>query len=503
MENKKEKQKLNKISPLLRQPWSNYNEWKACYDLLFSNTYGAKTNTKINRIDQSLDSFIAGLNISNLQNARNVLNIWLIRNDSTNHTLITSLLVEEIIKILEGKYNITSDVNNDNKNILAQKIIRVTNLLIDDLKKKNRSLNSNMFLVAKEIELPEFIVEIRHSCTHKDLPSASTLLFVIKYLFYWIKENIWNKQYNLFIKEKELTEKTISIINFLNGNFKLKTFDSKLFELEGLHNDNEISFEVESLYKIIECFVNVIFNKILITNNAVLCENLKEFTKIFKFLQNIEYKLVSILFFKFFSDQIYFLLSEVLVDYTRIHLIKEKESVLKKFAFIANLIAQNASPSNIQNIKEDFSSLITNIHNNLSFTREFSVHINDIYNYFNICFKIKPDLDKFRKVNSQVLLNDICMDDYDDEQENENESVKTKGISKSSAGSLLFEQLDCLLNKTSFEQSTNNNNDDKTNQDILSSKNLKNEKKLNTEQIDHIESQDYYNYYDLYDGLIL
>ena len=39
-----------------------------------------------------------------------------------------------------------------------------------------------MFLVAKEIGLPDYVIETRHSCTHKNLPSYNTLLFLFFFL---------------------------------------------------------------------------------------------------------------------------------------------------------------------------------------------------------------------------------------------------------------------------------------------------------------------------------
>jgi hypothetical protein len=509
------KEKTNKIYPLLRQPWSNFQEWKACYDLLFNNSYGAKTNTKINRIEESLDTFVAGLNVDNLINARNVLNIWLIRNDCTNHPLITNLLLEEIIKVKEGKFNIKPDCNsfyyNDVKNILSQKIIRVTNLLIDDLKKKNRNLNSNMFLVAKEIELPEFIVEIRHSCTHKDLPSINTLLFVIKYLFFWIKENIWDTQYNLYVKESELTDKTISLIKYLEGNFKIKTFESKLYEIESLITDYHISFEIESLFKIVENFVNVMLVKILITNNAVLCENLKEFSKVLKLLVSLENGVISLMFFKYFSDQVYFLISRILSDDSNSHLLKEKESILKKFAFIANFVVQNGS-STTDFRKEDFQRLIRNIYDNLSFCREFSNYIQDIFSYFNLCFKLKIDSDLKATTTSFKINLSEWDEDLSDEENSMSEDLKKQKTSNhfnTSPGSLLFEQLDNLLGKPSNTRNNRKNNPVEINKNGKKqgeNNKINNEKSSNMNgDIQNINENtlEFYNYIDLDYGLIL
>jgi len=508
------KETTNKFSPLIRQPWSNFQEWKACYDLLFNNSYGAKTNTMINRIEESLDTFVAGLNVDNILNARNVLNIWLIRNDCTNHPLITNLLVEEIIKIKQGKFDIKPDCNpfyyNDVKNILSQKIIRVTNLLIDDLKKKNRNLNSNMFLVAKEIELPEFIVEIRHSCTHKDLPSINTLLFVIKYLFFWIKENIWDRQYNLYVKESELNYKTISLIKYLEGNFKIKTFESKLYEIESVITDFHISYEIESLFKIVENFVNVMLVKILITNNSVLCENLKEFSKVLKLLISLENGLISLMFFKYFSDQIYFLISRILSGDSNLHLLKEKESILKKFAFIANFVVQNG-PSTTEFRKEDFQRLIRTIYDNLSFCREFSHYIQEIFSYFNLCFKLRIDSNNATTTNFKINNSELDEDPSDEDNSMSKELTKQNTMNhfNPSPGSLLFEQIDSLLGKPSSIRNKRKNNQEEINKKSNKQgkdKTIYNEKSLNMNggiQNMNENTLEFYNYVDLDYGLIL
>ena len=76
------------------QPWSNFTEWKSCYDYLFNNTYiilSSIGNNKIKKIEDNLDSFINNLNLQNLHIASNLLSIWKIRNENLNLILITNL----------------------------------------------------------------------------------------------------------------------------------------------------------------------------------------------------------------------------------------------------------------------------------------------------------------------------------------------------------------------------------------------------------------------------
>jgi len=307
------KSKSNKRDKLLKRiPWSDFQEWKNCYDYLFSNAYGI-SGKKVKKISDTIDLFIHELDFTNLQKAFSIINIWNSRTDSNTYVLATLLLLEEILKIKSNSYlNFSS---NDIKHILSQKIIRVTNLIIDDLKKKNRKIASNMFLVAKEINLPEFIIEIRHTCTHKNLPDLHTLIFTLKYLYFWMKTNVWDKQYEIIGKEDKVKERIFEVLNEID-NYKDKTTNDKnnnfiniiKNKLEALNTkvSNKIfkfKFEVNNLINIINFLVEKFCKLCVFSNNGkVFNEKIKEFSLLFDYLFKIEGELFIVLIYKYISE---------------------------------------------------------------------------------------------------------------------------------------------------------------------------------------------------------
>ncbi len=487
---KKRLQELKNTSSngnLSHQPWSNFSEWKSCYDFLFINSY-SKAGVKIKKIEDNLDAFINNLNLENLLVANNLLNIWKIRNENVNLVLTTSLLLEEIIKMKndsdEKSYNNCATNNSnlnenysflheDQKHILSQKIIRVTNLLIDDLKKKKRSLSSNMFLVAKEIDFPEFIVEIRHACTHKNLPQLETLKFVVKYLFFWIKENIWDMQYELFKLSEDVSMKFSDLISEIkllkitkskNKKTEIKKFEAKFSELETLITEQpgiEVKLEIDNLFLIVENLITTMFDKISIKNNIPECENLKEFSKVYKLLQFLEGKVIVILFFKFLSSQIFHFVKDLLLTNNESNInssIQEKESILQTITFLANFAHKNDIISE-EFKKDDFRYLIRSIYKNLNFAKDFSLYIYEVFSYFNIVVKDGKDFSKDLGVNNNLILTDYLKDlknieeiihvnagkDKEENAEGGDIERDEKFILEYPTGTLIFKQLDYLM----------------------------------------------------------
>jgi hypothetical protein len=501
---------------LSHQPWSNFAEWKSCYDFLFSNTYtnqNLKGNIKIKKIEENLDSFINNLNLDNLKVASNILNIWKIRNENLNLVLTTSLLLDEIIKIKSDSLKLNS--NDDNKHILSQKIIRVTNLLIDDLKKKKRSLASNMFLVAKEIDFPEFIVEVRHACTHKNLPQLETLNFVIKYLYFWIKENIWDKQYELFKLSEDIFLKFSELIFELKNlglktqtkksENKLKKFESKFNELESLVTESsypEVKLEIDNLFKLIEIFISSMFEKISIKNNLPVLENINEFSKIYKLLQYLEGKYTCLLFFKFLSQQIFYFVKDLLLSNSEtksdmFNYVQEKEGVLQILAYLANF-AHKYDVIKGEFKKDDCRFLIKDIYKKLNFAKDFSLYIYEIFNYFNIVIRNEKDFSNSseKEIEVEASLTDYLKDLKDienilvSEKSNKN---KDNFIFTYPAGSLIFNQLNYLMKENNNPKDFYKHRQEKTETDKFE-KNTDHEEIIKSEENNMIiDDEDFYN----------
>jgi hypothetical protein len=432
------------------QPWASFEEWKVCYDSLFNNKYTKNQNKIVKKVEESLDTFIESLDYDKLLTAYKLIQIWKIRNENLNLVLTTSLLLEEIIKVKEKK---TCNADKNlwlDSNLLSQKIIRVTNLLIDDLKKKNKNLASNMFLVAKEIGLPEFIVEVRHTCTHKNLPKSNTLIFIIKYLYFWIKENIWDKQYEIFLFEQKLSNLILSIIENIHIeqdknlskkiNYDISEIENELSQFNK-NNSKPIRLEIDNLLKISETFLcKMIYNIIFMNNkgSSIPClENMEIFRKVYKLLQIIEGKTVSLVLFKYITNQIFIYIQLVLGENT--FDTKKTEELTIKLVYISNFLLKYDSVK--ENYKfDDFQNLISSIFTNLTIWKEFSLNINQIYKSFLLLIgnaeKISCELLFNNQINSETKLHII--------EQQDQISVQYDSQLLVPAGSLIFQQLDYL-----------------------------------------------------------
>ena len=191
-------------------PWKNPYEFLECYEHIF----GSYINTEFN-IEN-----IETLSLDKLSYViKNYLIPWEIRSENKFFSLTSLLIFEKILKMKKKEFE---KKNLDNIHILSIIIIRVTNLLIDYLKKSKIVKDQNMFLISKEINLPNFIVEIRHKCTHKNLPEFDDLIFCIKNLFIYIKKYLWDNIYKKIKNENDVyflfKETEIFLMNFFKEN---------------------------------------------------------------------------------------------------------------------------------------------------------------------------------------------------------------------------------------------------------------------------------------------
>jgi hypothetical protein len=402
---------------LNQQPWANFKEWKSCYDYLFNNKYGDRTGSKINKLSDNLDNFINELNIDDLFIAKKILRIWTNRADNMSLILTTSLLLDEVIKIKEKQ---------SDEHVLAQKIIRVTNLIIDNYRKKNKG-SGNMFLVAKELSFPEFIIEVRHSCTHKDLPSLNVLTYTIKYLYHWIRENLWDKQYELYDQENQLFTKLCDVI------IKMKNVNSVISDIENI--DSDVRLEVNKLIRICHLLTkNFIDNsKVEVTKNkkTVITKNVNEYQRIFKTIFNIEGDIALLIIFKYISDEILELVSLSLNEDKNI--LEEKNDYFQIILYFLNIFVKLSPLSKGLELRD----LIQYLYKTLYFCRDFSQNIFKVYESFIQHYK--PHIKEIPKVTTDLKSNLT-----DDEK-----------YSKVAPGTLIFTQLETLQNPTMKCSKTN------------------------------------------------
>ena len=285
------------------EPWQSQDEFINFYEILFGKN---SKNLDINNIEKAqnsnlnlLDKFIQPLSLPNLKKSMIYLIKWDSRGDNKMFCLPILLLVNTIIKIKEDKIN-NKDINSCH--ILAEVLIRVINIIMDQLRKSKKAVSLNMYLIAKDLELPEFIIDIRHSSTHKNLPSFNELLFAVEYMLYWIKIKIIEPKYNYFIKEKKYF---IFLLKQLNN------IENNIYEQNKIINKYEtVSLEPDHLLTIItHLFIDIKNNfeyndknkKISCDSNSIIMKNK---ILIFKKILEKEKEIFILLIFSFVYQQI-------------------------------------------------------------------------------------------------------------------------------------------------------------------------------------------------------
>ena len=317
------------------QPWSDSEEFIKCYQGLFQNDNS-----------NNMESFINNISINNLKNNIHYLIEWENRNDNKAFVLPSLLLIDIFIKIEEKKLK---EFSIDTCHILSEIIIRVTNLIIDELKKTKKTTNLNMFLVAKEIGLPDYVIETRHACTHKNLPSYNILLFTIQFLFFWIKKNMWEKQYKIFILEKKIYE---DIIQALNKRKPPKKNNK---------NKEKIKLEINHLFDIIVKFFTIFKENVEYKNkngkNHIVLNNEIDFLiDIYQLLLQSEGEFLILLFYQFIIEQCFIIISNnenqkyeefknIIIFFTKFI---TKYNIIKKFNFDTYEILYQANFSKIK-----------------------------------------------------------------------------------------------------------------------------------------------------------
>ena len=275
------------------QPWISQDEFIEFYSTLFPRNNISQINSiSNNNINNTLDLFIDSLSLENLKKSMIYLIKWDSREDNKMFCLPIILLINALIKLKEKKIT-NKDINSSH--ILAEIIIRVINIIMDQLRKTKKVTSMNMYLIAKSLQLPEFIIDIRHSSTHKNLPNFNQLVFAIKYIFFWIKKKLIEPKYNTFIKEKKYF---MILLNRLNS-------DKNDINI---NNDDIAKLEPEHLLIVItQLFIN--FKKYFIYNkskNTITYNNdkIKPKIQLFKEILDKEKELFILMIFSFIYQQI-------------------------------------------------------------------------------------------------------------------------------------------------------------------------------------------------------
>ena len=84
----------------------------------------------------------------------------------------------------------------------AMTITRMVNGIVDPLQQGQRA--TSVQFLARELELPVMLVELRHECTHNRLPSLSTLRLAADQALLWLHQYYWQPQRAVLAEGPEL-----------------------------------------------------------------------------------------------------------------------------------------------------------------------------------------------------------------------------------------------------------------------------------------------------------
>ena len=372
------------------QPWISQDEFIEFYSTLFPRNNISQINSiSNNNINNNLDLFIDSLSLENLQKSMIYLIKWDSREDNKMFCLPIILLINTLIKLKEKKIT-NKDINSSH--ILAEIIIRVINIIMDQLRKTKKVTSMNMYLIAKSLQLPEFIIDIRHSSTHKNLPNFNQLVFAIKYIFFWIKKKLIEPKYNTFIKEKKYF---MMLLNRLNS-------DKNDINI---NNDDIAKLEPEHLLIVItQLFIN--FKKYFIYNkskNTITYNNdkIKPKIQLFKEILDKEKELFILMIFSFIYQQIKKINSNEKIS-------NEEKNKYKQYLICFSKLIYNNTDKKIKFDLKKYEILYISIYNNITQIKDEYKIIYEIFiNTFQNSIKNINLEDNEIESDEYVVLNKI------------------------------------------------------------------------------------------------
>ena len=372
------------------QPWISQDEFIEFYSTLFPRNNISQINSiSNNNINNTLDLFIDSLSLENLKKSMIYLIKWDSREDNKMFCLPIILLINALIKLKEKKIT-NKDINSSH--ILAEIIIRVINIIMDQLRKTKKVTSMNMYLIAKSLQLPEFIIDIRHSSTHKNLPNFNQLVFAIKYIFFWIKKKLIEPKYNTFIKEKKYF---MMLLNRLNS-------DKNDINI---NNDDIAKLEPEHLLIVItQLFIN--FKKYFIYNkskNTITYNNdkIKPKIQLFKEILDKEKELFILMIFSFIYQQIKKINSNEKIS-------NEEKNKYKQYLICFSKLIYNNTDKKIKFDLKKYEILYISIYNNITQIKDEYKIIYEIFiNTFQNSIKNINLEDNEIESDEYVVLNKI------------------------------------------------------------------------------------------------
>jgi len=133
-------------------------------------------------------------------------------------------------ELLMGRLSQLNKVSNNIDQIysyqtsLSMNIVRFVNFITEPFQKNIYA--KPVKTIASEIGLPDWIVNIRHSATHFNLPSIEIMEKALDFLFTWLKDKYINEYKETSVEHSLLSEVKLSIqnlfVDYMNTQYKVK-----------------------------------------------------------------------------------------------------------------------------------------------------------------------------------------------------------------------------------------------------------------------------------------
>jgi len=172
--------------------WKNNKEWIYVYNLIF----------KRNDFQQALE----------------ILAMWQTRCEKIAWAVIctANYLAAKVHKI-KNPDDILSRQNQ-----LSSALAQFIGLAIEKEYKKGQF--ASMAYLGESIDIPEWVVELRHSCGHGKLPNLAALEESEAFCFEWLKVHYWMPQYAAYSEEIRRRARTIVYIKIRSNPHRCHNF---------------------------------------------------------------------------------------------------------------------------------------------------------------------------------------------------------------------------------------------------------------------------------------
>lgn len=186
---------------------------------------------------------------------------------------------------------------------MSTALIRFVNGMIDPHQKGSYAIP--MQVIARDIGLPVFLVDLRHTCTHETLPSLRELRAGVEEALKWLLENYWSKQADHVTQT--LPQVDSEEVKEIFRQWRRLYRDNR--DLEALSDLNTTETKIETRFAFlakqlikyyesdhVTLFATMVHQKVLISKNQI-CKSL-----LMPLLKSIPKEIISELFLYMFEE---------------------------------------------------------------------------------------------------------------------------------------------------------------------------------------------------------